>query len=419
MVLSIFKKKENRAEELSGSYEKARTALEAKKHKDKMLLAGESNTPQEVLYYLAEDENSDIRRKIASNSNTPLQADKILSSDDCAEVKQELARKVARFFPNISEDGTTEIRDKAIEMIEILANDQLPSVRKIISEELKSSKSIPKNIALKLATDDVLEVCAPILEYSPLLSDTDLKEIIAAITLTGALAAIAKREELSGDICEAIASTLEIPAVSNMLANENAQIREETLDNIINEAQKQNIEEWHEPLATRPNLSIRAMKRIATFVASSLVDTMVGNNQLDDDQAEELLTRVRERISDEEPESDDRRTLAEQAADLYERGVIDDAFIQNAIKNKQRELTIQSLILMSNLPEKSVRSILVKKKGSLIVALAWKAGLNMRTALQMQNELAHIPKDDFINAKNGIDFPMSEQQMEYEIALYE
>lgn len=418
MVLNIFKKKEKRVEELS-SYEEARTALEAKKHADKLILAGKKNTPQEVLYYLAEDENPIIRKEIASNSNTPSQADKILSNDDCEEVKQELARKIARFFPNISDTGTVEIRDKAIELIEILANDQLPSVRQILSEELKSSNSIPKNIAIKLASDDVLEVCAPILEYSPLLDDTDLKEIIAATTLTGALAAIAKREELSGDICEAIASTLEIPAVSNLLANKNAQLREETLDNIINEAQKQNIEELHEPLATRPNLSIRAMKRIATFVASSLVDRMLGNNQLDGDQAEELLKRVRERITEEEPESDDNRSLAEQAEDLYERGVIDDEFIQNAIKNKQRELVIQSLIIMSRLPEKSVRSILVKKKGSLIVALAWKAELNMRTALQMQNELAHIPKADFINAKNGIDFPMSDQQMEYEIALYE
>ena len=66
-----------------------------------------------------------------------------------------------------------------------------------------------------------------------ILLSADLKEIIAATTVTGALEAIAKISQLSGDVCEAIASTLEIPAVATLLANENAQIREETLDSII------------------------------------------------------------------------------------------------------------------------------------------------------------------------------------------
>jgi hypothetical protein len=164
---------------------------------------------------------------------------------------------------------------------------------------------------------------------------------------------------------------------------------------------------------------MRAMKRIATFVASSLVDTMISLNHLEPEQGEELLRRVRDRISEREPEINDDRTIAEQAADLYNRGIIDDEFIQNAIKNKQRALVIHSLALLSDIPEKSVKTILSKKKGSLVVALAWKADLSMRTALQMQNDVAHVAKPDFVNTKNGIDYPMSADQMEYEIALYE
>ncbi|MEZ5758403.1 MAG: DUF2336 domain-containing protein [Emcibacteraceae bacterium] len=418
MIKNLFRKKDNREEELT-SYEEARKALEAKKRDDKMILASGDNTPQEVLYYLAEDEDPDIRKKIAANPNTPYKADEILSNDIDEEVKHELARKITRFFPNISDEGARQIRDKAIEMIEKLANDQLPSVRQILAEELKSSDSIPKHIALKLANDEILSVCAPILEYSPLLSDADLKEIIAATTLSGALEAIANRNDLSGDVCDAIASTLEIPAVANLLANQNAQIREETLDKIIDQAQEKNIVAWHEPLVKRPSLSIRAMKRIATFVASSLVDIMITDNHLDPEQGKELLIRARDRISNENAENSDKRSLSEQAADLFERGIIDDEFIQNAIKNKQRELVIQSLIIMSNLPDNSVRSILNKKKGSIIVALAYRAGLSMRTALQMQSDLAFVPTADFVNAKNGIDFPMSHDKMEYEIALYE
>lgn len=418
MLFDLFKNKNKRANELA-SYDKAKEALEDKKTSDKLILADQATTPAEVLYYLAEDTSADIRAKVASNNNTPIQADKILANDENEEVKHELTRKIARLFPDVNEDGKTEICEKALEMIEVLANDQLPSVRKILAEELKSSNSIPKHIALKLAMDEVPAVCAPILEYSPLLSDADLKEVIAATTLSGALEAISKRNILSNDVCDAIAQTLEIPAVTNMLANKNAQIREETLDSIIEEAQNQNITQWHEPLAKRPNLSIRAMKRIATFVASSLVEVMISDNHLDQSQGEDLLVRVRERISEKKPDNDDQRTLAEQASDLFERGIIDDEFIQNAIKNKQRELVIQALILMSNLPAQSVRTMLTKKKGNLVVALAWKAELSMRTALQMQSDLAHVPSAEFVNAKNGVDFPFTTQQLEYDIALYE
>ena len=418
MIRNLFKRKNKRALELA-SYDKAKEALEEKKASDKMILADQDTTPPEVLYYLADDPSADIRVKVAGNANTPIQADKILADDENEEVKHELTRKIARLFPDINGEGKTQICENALEMIEILANDQLPSVRKILSEELKSSDSIPKHVALKLARDELPDVYAPILEYSPLLSDADLKKIIAATTLSGALESIAKRHVLSGDVCDAIAQTLEIPAVTNMLANKNAQIREETLDSIIEEAQNQNITQWHEPLVKRPNLSIRAMKRIATFVASSLVEIMIADNHLDQSQGEELLVRARERINEEAPDSDDQCTLAEQAADLYERGVIDDEFIQNAIKNKQRELVIQALILMSSLPEQSVRTILTKKKGSLVVALAWKAELIMRTALQMQSDLAHVPSAEFVNAKNGVDYPFTNQQLEYDIALFE
>ena len=418
MLFNLFKSKDKRAAELV-SYDKAKRALEEKKSGDKMILAEQDNTPPEVLYYLAEDSSTDIRAKVAANANTPIQADKILANDENEEVKHELTRKIARLFPDINQEGKTEICEKALEMIEILASDQLPSVRQILAEELKSSETIPKDIALNLAKDEVPAAAAPILEYSPLLSDADLKEIIAATTLSGALEAIARRDALSGDVCDTIAQTLEIPAVTNMLANKNAQIREETLDSIIAEAQNQNITEWHEPLAKRPNLSIRAMKRIATFVASSLVEVMITDNHLDQSQGEELLSRVRGRINEETPDSDDKRTLAEQAADLFGRGIIDDEFIQNAIKNKQRELVIQALILMSNLPEQSVRTMLTRKKGNLVVALAWKANLSMRTALHMQSDLAHIPSAEFVNAKNGVDYPFSTQQLEYDIALFE
>lgn len=418
MIKNLFKKlRTHLSADEKISYERAREVLEKQENKNKYTLANNHNTEPEILYYLAEDTSSEVRKIIACNPNTPPQANQLLVTDENDEVRQELARKIARILPDLPESQKNQVREKTLEILEVLAEDQLPEVRRILSEELKKSNKIPHKIAKKLASDKELMVCGPMLEYSPLLSDADLKEIIAVTTVEGALSTIAARDNLSEELSHCIVSSLEIPAVSTLLANENAQIREETLDLIIQQAHE--VKEWHEPLATRPNLSIRAIKRIAGFVASSLVNKMIESHKLEQTLADDLLSRVRERINQAGVGDEDEQTLVVQARDLFEKGVVDDDFIQNAIKNKQRELVIQCLILLSSMPSDSVRKILASKKGKRVVALAWRADLSMRSALDIQQNVAFIAPEQFLNAKNGTDFPHSVAEMEYELALYE
>ena len=68
------------------------------------------------------------------------------------------------------------------------------------------------------------------MEYSPLLSDEDLLEIIAAGPVQGGLSAVARRSKVDVSIADAIVRANDIPAVAALLGNKNAQIREETLD---------------------------------------------------------------------------------------------------------------------------------------------------------------------------------------------
>lgn len=399
------------------SYEEAREALVKRKDQDKSRLAEQQDTTPEILYYLATDNSPDVRRKVAKNTNTPYQANDILVQDEDCEVRQELARKIARMLPDLSHEEVTKIREKSIKILEALANDQLPQVRRIIAEELKSFEGAPKHIIMRLASDDHIEVCAPILEYSPLLSTEDLKEIIAASTVDGALESIARRSSVDEDVSEAITSSLDIPAVVTLLANKNAQIRESTLDNIIDQAVE--IQDLHSPLVSRSNLSIRAMKRIATFVASSLVDQMISSYQLDKTVADDLLTRVRDRIKKQGPDESEKQSLAKQAADFHEKGLLDDNFLENTIKNRQRELLFHCLAELSQMPVKSVRKIIGTRKARRVVALAWRCEISMRTALKIQLEIACIPNNDVLQAKDGTDYPLSKAEMEYDLALYE
>ncbi|MFC3050425.1 DUF2336 domain-containing protein [Kordiimonas pumila] len=384
--------------------------------KQKEQLAGRRDARPEVLYFLAEDKSDAVRKAIAQNPSTPPQADALLKDDNNVEVRAELARKIGRLVPGLPEDERKALREKAISVMEALAQDQLPKIRAIIAEEIKSSATVPKHIIDKLARDVEDIVCGPILEYSPLLNDDDLREIIAAGVSSGALAAIASRKAVSAEVSDDIAASLEVPAIAALLTNKNAQIREDTLDQIITQAES--VESLHKPLALRPELSIRAMKRIAGFVASALVHAMMDQADLEEDQAEELLDRVRERLQGEKVADEEEAKLAQTAMDYFRRGMLDDAFIKEQIDKNRRELLIQCLAVLADLTADTVRQIIHSKSGRAVTALAWKANLKMRTAYDIQTRLALVPTAQLLSAKDGTKYPISDNELEWHLSYF-
>ena len=390
--------------------------LQSGTHGQRKALAGRHDARPEVLYYLAEDASVEVRKAIAQNPSTPIQAAEKLISDDDEGVREELARKIGRLVPGLAPGEQTALREKAIKVLEALAEDQIPKVRSIIAEEIKTSDQVPKDLIDRLARDVEAIVCGPILQYSPLLNDDDLREIIAAGISAGALKAIAGRANISVDVSADIAATLDVPAIASLLANTNAQIREDTLDQIIDHAKT--VEELHAPLALRPQLSIRAMKRIAGFVASALVHAMMDQAALPEAQAEDLLERVRERLSAERVGDDEEAALAARALDYFQKGMLDDKFIREQVEANRRELLLQCLAVMADLPVGTVRQIIHSKSGRAVTALAWKAGLTMRTAYELQTKYALVPTAQLLSAKDGENYPIDDNELDWHLSYF-
>ena len=127
--------------------------------------------------------------------------------------------------------------------------------------------------SLALARDLEEIVAAPILEYSPLLSDTDLMEIIAAGKVQEVLTAIARRKPLSDKVSDALVQSLDVSAVAALLVNPDAKIRKETLEQIVEEAEK--IRELACAAgAARRSFAARAIRRIASFVGAALIERL-------------------------------------------------------------------------------------------------------------------------------------------------
>ncbi len=373
-------------------------------------LASHSDTPKEALYYMTEHGDADVREAIAANPNAPFQAHLVLIEDPHADVRAELAMKIGRLAPQLAPGQRTRMREQMLAVLQALAQDEAPKVRQLIVEAIKDSPHIPHDIARRLAEDRELSVCGPILEYSPLLSDVDLTEIISASHVPGVLPAIARRAELSEDVSAALARTRDIVAVTALLSNSNAQIREDTLDALMNDAAS--IPAWHEPLAMRANLSVRLMTRIATFVASHIVDRMLAAHVVSDEDAKTILATVRTRLKQSERPQGEPSRLEQLAQRAVENRLFNDSWATEMMTTRDSGMVMYAIGLAAGMSVANTRKLFASRSGKAIMALCWKAGLTARTSYEVQKTLGQVPAEDLATPKGGIDFPMKRDDMQ-------
>jgi len=145
---------------------------------------------------------------------------------------------------------------------------------------------------------------------------------------------------------------------------------------------------------------------------------------LDADTAALLKQEVDERLDAEQGrpapddpwgEDADRETADERALRFYNEGKLDEALLLDRLGHGERVFVSHGLALLAGLEEPVVSkaSSLASAKG--MVAIAWKAGLSMRAAVQLQLKLARIPPPKVLHPKVDADFPMTEDEMHWQI----
>ncbi len=259
------------------------------------------------------------------------------------------------------------------------------------------------------------------LEFSPVLSENDLLEIIRSSPVQGALSAISRRRGLSGPLSDAIVGTGDTAAVTALLANDSAQIREETLDIILDKAPT--VPAWHEPLVLRPRLSPQSARRIAGFVAMQMLDRLQRRLDLDDETLAAVAETVEERIAHETPEDEDPEgatpdEAAERVAALKKKGKLDGAAIDEGLSRGDRPFVVLALAELSGIAPSTIEEVAGRRAAKGLVAITWKAALTPKLASQIQAQLAAIPPDEVLKAEDG-DWPMSEADMEWQAAFFE
>jgi uncharacterized protein (DUF2336 family) len=412
------------------TYEQAKALARDPDPAVRMALAARSDLTPEILYFLAEDESSDVRRIVAANRAAPRQADVLLARDADGEVRSGLAAKICKLAPGLGAHERDKVRQATYETLEALARDQLTVVRQVLSEALKDVADAPPEIIKTLALDTAIEVAGPVLRFSPVLTDEDLIEIIGSSQAQGALGAISRRDGVGAGVADAIVAANDVEAIASLLANPSAQMREETLDGLIERAPS--VALWHAPLAARPKLQPKAASKLARFLADSLLETLQARTDLDAGTLDAVKSAVRQRIgaaADGLPESAGEGAKPVQdflaveppidmARRMLEARRLDQNVIARALNAGDHAFVLASLIVRSGVDLKVARRIFIEKSAKGVTALAWKASLPMRLAVLIQQRMARIAPSDLVKAAADGGFPIDENELNWHLEFY-
>lgn len=427
------------------SYDAAKSYARHDDPRIRIALASRTDVPAEILYFLSEDENPAVRRAVALNGSTPALAHLVLAEDQDDRVRADLAFRIARLAPGLSPDEQDRARQAAYRVISRLAQDQMVRVRQILSEAIKDVIDAPSDVIRRLARD-VEVVATPVLEYSPVLQDEDLLDIIAAGPTTATLSAISRRQRLCADVSDAIAETDDSLAIADLLRNTSAQIREETLDHLI-EAAPERLE-WHEPLVRRPGLHRTAANRLAEFVADRWLKVLRDRRDLSPETLAEVKRVVHARLQDTpdsadsgvpaRPKSDGaglelpeilhrvdvtgwptaRIEAFRQAVEMYRRGDLGGPVLTQAIKVGDIEFVAASLDVLNHLAPGASLGAIRMASAKAIASLVWHATLPPALSVQIQSRLARLAPNDVLVETEDLPFGLTITEMEWQIEMF-
>ncbi|MCF4098941.1 DUF2336 domain-containing protein [Maritalea mediterranea] len=159
-----------------------------------------------------------------------------LNHDSSPAECEHLIRNMATLFSHVvdrcDDEQISQYDDVLCQLAELVESEARAEVAKILAPLSRA----PGTVVIKLAHDEV-EVAAPLLEFSSVLSDDDLIEIIESQT-EGHRAAIAGRNPVTDRVSSSICDHAENETIVKLMENENAVIGPEAGPILISRAAK-------------------------------------------------------------------------------------------------------------------------------------------------------------------------------------
>jgi uncharacterized protein (DUF2336 family) len=208
------------------------------------------------------------------------------TEDERAAVAYRLCRKIDT---ELSESD----RQAADEILRVMVADAAEIVRRALAVTLRASPFLPRDVALRL-TADVEAIAAPVLSFSPVLSDADLVEIVAAAE-PFRQAAIARRPEVSENVVDAIARFGDEEAVKVCAANEGAAFSDSAA--VISLERFRESRGVATAFAFRKNVPAVIMEKLVSLVSAEVRRNLVERHPEAAKYAAQIVEGVQERAT--------------------------------------------------------------------------------------------------------------------------
>jgi len=211
-----------------------------------------------------------------------------LVKDPSVEARAETAEKLAVQFESGKLTGD-EVK-LASEIFRVMVKDAEVRVRTALSRHLSETGALPHDVALSLAKD-VDEVSLPMLEFSEVLSDDDLIEIVRTQGEAKQVA-IANRPQVSEQVSEALVETDSEKVITNLVSNKGARISESSLDQVVDKFGDSGAVQAG--LTQREHLPIGIAERLVARVSEELKAILIKRHDMTTDLADDILDQSRE-----------------------------------------------------------------------------------------------------------------------------
>jgi uncharacterized protein (DUF2336 family) len=366
-----------------------------------------------MLDELARDPATTVRAAVVLNPSFSTLADAQLVKDPDERVRRLLASKMARLLPGLSGGQQAAAQAHVHEMLRCLANDAAFRVRAAIAQGLKTASDVPHDVILKLAHDPVVAVSDPIVRFSPLLTDTDLRGLLATPPHDNTAVAVATRIGLSADVSDTIAQHADTAAVIALLSNSSAIIQETTLDALIGRAHEH--PEWHEPLVSRPSLRGHSIRALSLIVARDLVEALINHANIPSDLAIELRGHVAQSLAEPQPPTE--AEILDTVRQLNATGQLNEAALVEAANAGDARQTGAILAVASGVTLQVIDRAVSLRSAKALVSLVHRAGFSMQAGTLVQCVLGRLsPGERMVATPEGA-FPLSANEMDWQIEL--
>jgi uncharacterized protein (DUF2336 family) len=299
--------------------------------------------------------------------------------------RAEATRALARAW--LISDLSKEDRAAAEGALLMQLDDASPLVRQAMAEVFARSTEAPAAIVQALSLDQP-SVALPILEYSPLLIDADLVDIVATGN-SQTQCAIARRVKLQASVCAAIAEVGTAEAALELIENAYAELAPFSWDRIVE--RHGHLAAIRESMLALEDLPAATRLALVTKLSDTLAQFVVARNWMSADRAGRVATEALDRSTVTIAAVSCGEDMGGLARHLRVTCQLTAGLILRALLSGNMELFEAALSELSELPRARVAALLHNRGRASLQALLVRAGLPESTfaAFQAALEVGH------------------------------